>query len=107
MTILRNASILLVLTSRFVSVSAVAPPGDTQAVAASHVLHRTANIDGLEFFNRAAGPIDAPVALLLDDFPTSSQMFRNLIPGLAVKYHVIASDYPGYGRGTVFRPFES
>ena len=60
--------------------------------------HRTASIDGVEIFYREAGPADAPVVLLLHGFPTSSHMFRNLIPALADRYHVIAPDYPGYGQ---------
>ncbi|MGI5439927.1 alpha/beta fold hydrolase [Streptomyces shenzhenensis] len=58
---------------------------------------RTENIDGVEVFYREAGPEDAPVILLLHGFPTSSRMFRNLIPQLADRYHVIAPDYPGFG----------
>jgi pimeloyl-ACP methyl ester carboxylesterase len=49
-------------------------------------------------FYREAGPKDAPTVLLLHGFPTSSHMFRNLIPQLADRYHVIAPDYPGYGQ---------
>ena len=60
--------------------------------------YRTAKIDGLDIFYREAGPGDAPVVLLLHGFPTSSHMFRNLIPLLANRYHVIAPDYPGYGQ---------
>ncbi|MEK1871819.1 MAG: alpha/beta hydrolase, partial [Rhizobium altiplani] len=60
--------------------------------------YRTAKIDGLDIFYREAGPGDAPVVLLLHGFPTSSHMFRNLIPLLADRYHVIAPDYPGYGQ---------
>ena len=60
--------------------------------------HRTAKIDGVNIFYREAGPKDAPVVLLLHGFPTSSHMFRNLIPALADRYHVIAPDYPGYGQ---------
>jgi pimeloyl-ACP methyl ester carboxylesterase len=52
---------------------------------------------GLNIFYREAGPKDAPVILLLHGYPTSSHMFRNLIPMLAVKYHVIAPDLPGFG----------
>ena len=51
-----------------------------------------------KIFYREAGPSDAPVVLLLHGFPTSSHMFRNLIPELADRYHVIAPDYPGYGQ---------
>jgi pimeloyl-ACP methyl ester carboxylesterase len=60
--------------------------------------HRTKTIDGIRLFYREAGPANAPVVLLLHGFPTSSHMFRNLIPELADRYHVIAPDYPGYGQ---------
>ena len=60
--------------------------------------HRTATVDGVEIFYREAGAPDAPVVLLLHGFPTSSHMFRNLIPALADRYRVIAPDYPGYGQ---------
>jgi hypothetical protein len=46
--------------------------------------HRTANVDGIDIFYREAGPADAPAVLLLHGFPTSSHMFRNLIPALAI-----------------------
>ena len=60
--------------------------------------HRTATVDGVEIFYREAGAPDAPAVLLLHGFPTSSHMFRNLIPALADRYRVIAPDYPGYGQ---------
>ena len=60
--------------------------------------HRTATVDGVKIFYREAGPDEAPVVLLLHGFPTSSHMFRNLIPALADQYHVIAPDYPGFGQ---------
>jgi len=60
-------------------------------------LHKTIKIDGLDIFYREAGPKDAPTIVLLHGFPTSSHMFRNLIPELSDKYHVVAPDYPGYG----------
>lgn len=60
--------------------------------------HRTANVDGINVFYRQAGASDRPVVLLLHGFPTSSHMFRHLIPALADNYHVIAPDYPGYGQ---------
>lgn len=59
--------------------------------------YRTVTVDGLEIFYREAGPRDAPTVLLLHGFPTSSHMFRNLIPALADRYHVVAPDYPGCG----------
>jgi len=62
------------------------------------VHYRSAMIDGVKMFFREAGPASAPVVLLLHGFPTSSHMFRNLIPALADRYHVIAPDYPGFGQ---------
>lgn len=53
--------------------------------------------NGINVFYREAGPKDAPVILLLHGYPTSSFMFRNLIPVLAERYHVIAPDLPGFG----------
>ena len=61
------------------------------------VHHRTAQVDGLTVFYREAGSPDAPVLLLLHGYPTSSHMFRHLIPALADRYHVIAPDHIGYG----------
>mgnify|MGYP003650626459 FL=1 len=69
----------------------------SHVVADSQVMHRTMRIDDLEIFYREAGPKDAPTVLLLHGFPTSSHMFRNLIPALADRYHVVAPDYPGFG----------
>ena len=60
-------------------------------------LHKTVEIDGLDIFYREAGPKDATTILLLHGFPTSSHMFRNLIPTLAEKFHLVAPDYPGFG----------
>ena len=69
------------------------------AAAPSSVTHyRTKTVDGMNIFYREAGPPSAPVVLLLHGFPTSSHMFRNLIPALSDRYHVIAPDYPGYGQ---------
>ena len=66
----------------------------------TQVMHRTIKIDNLDIFYREAGPKDGPNVLLLHGFPTSSHMFRNLIPALAEKYHVIAPDYPGFGNSS-------
>ncbi len=63
--------------------------------------HRIAKVNDLDIFYREAGPKDAPAVLLLHGFPTSSQMFRNLIPALADKYRVIAPDYPGFGHSSM------
>jgi len=53
------------------------------------------------FFIVNLGPKDAPTIVLLHGFPTSSQMFRNLIPALSHKYHVVAPDYPGFGNSSM------
>ncbi len=65
------------------------------------VYYRTIKIDGLEIFYREAGDPDHPTLLLLHGFPTSSHMFRDLIPKLADRYHVVAPDYPGYGNSSM------
>jgi len=59
--------------------------------------YQHALVNGAAIFYREAGPKDAPAILLLHGFPTSSHMFRNLIPVLAERYHVIAPDFPGFG----------
>ncbi len=59
--------------------------------------YRHAQVQGLDIFYREAGPQSAPTVLLLHGFPSSSHMFRDLIPVLAQRYHVIAPDYPGFG----------
>ena len=59
--------------------------------------YRTVKVQGLNIFYREAGRDDAPVVLLLHGFPSSSRMYEKLIPALAVRYHVVAPDYPGFG----------
>jgi pimeloyl-ACP methyl ester carboxylesterase len=61
-------------------------------------LHKTVEVDGLNIFYREAGDVNKPTILLLHGYPTSSHMFRNLITDLSVRYHVLAPDYPGFGR---------
>lgn len=85
----------LALSSLFFTVShAVAAPSATTAAV---VQHEFREVDGHKIFYRAAGPINAPVVLLLHGFPSSSHQFRELIPKLAVRYRVIAPDLPGFG----------
>lgn len=79
--------------NRGAGVTKPAAPAD----AAPPTHYRTAQIGGHAIFYREAGPPDAPVVLLLHGWPTSSRMFRNLIPRLADRYHVIAPDYLGFG----------
>ncbi len=62
------------------------------------VTHKTIEVDGVEIFYREAGPKDAPSILLLHGYPTSSHMFRNLMRDLSDEFHLVAPDYPGYGR---------
>ena len=59
--------------------------------------YRTASVDGLKVFYREAGDPQAPTVLLLHGFPTSSHMYRDLIPALADRYRVVAPDLPGFG----------
>jgi pimeloyl-ACP methyl ester carboxylesterase len=59
--------------------------------------YRHADVDGLKIFYREAGSKNSPTVLLLHGFPTSSHMFRNLIPVLADRFHVVAPDLPGFG----------
>ena len=97
MKALKTSLLAMALVALSVATSAVS---HAQQPDESQVLHRTINVEGLEIFYREAGPIDAPAVLLLHGFPTSSHMFRNLIPALAEKYHVVAPDYPGYGNSS-------
>ena len=88
----RTALILACMAITISSIAAAEPPK-------TH--HKTVKVGDLDIFYREAGPRDAPVVLLLHGFPTSSQMFRNLIPQLADKYRVIAPDYPGFGHSSM------
>jgi pimeloyl-ACP methyl ester carboxylesterase len=65
------------------------------------IAYRTVSIDGLDIFYREAGSRSNPTILLLHGFPTSSHMFRNLIPALADRFHLVAPDYPGYGNSSM------
>jgi len=62
------------------------------------VRFKTADVDGLKLFYREAGDTARPTVLLLHGFPSASHMFRDLIPELADKYHVVAPDLPGFGQ---------
>jgi len=61
----------------------------------------TVDVDGVEVFYREAGPDDAPALLLLHGFPSASHMFRDLIPVLSDRYHLIAPDLPGFGQSAM------
>lgn len=62
--------------------------------------YNTEKVDGLDIFYREAGSKDKPTLVLLHGYPTSSFMFRNLMEDLSSEYHLIAPDYPGYGRSS-------
>jgi pimeloyl-ACP methyl ester carboxylesterase len=89
---------LPLLAAGLAAPQALAATGSQAAKPPVVTYHRTKTVDGIKIFYREAGPKGAPVVLLLHGFPTSSHMFRNLIPELADRYHVIAPDYPGYGQ---------
>ncbi|RKP49918.1 alpha/beta hydrolase [Cohnella endophytica] len=65
------------------------------------VRYKKTKIDGLDIFFREAGHPDRPTLILLHGFPSSSHMFRDLIPLLADRFHVIAPDYPGFGNSSM------
>ncbi|BDZ30842.1 alpha/beta hydrolase [Lactiplantibacillus sp. WILCCON 0030] len=63
-------------------------------------IYQTINVDGLKIFYREAGSPNKPTMLLLHGFPSASHMFRNLIPALADRFHLIAPDFPGFGQSS-------
>lgn len=63
-----------------------------------NIKHRTIEVNGIKIFYREAGNPDAPALLLLHGFPSSSHMFRNLMPLLAGQFHLVAPDFPGFGQ---------
>jgi pimeloyl-ACP methyl ester carboxylesterase len=83
---------------------ATVSPAQSTEPSVTKTVHKSVKVDGLDIFYREAGRKDAPTVLLLHGFPTSSQMFRNLIPALADKYHVVAPDYPGFGNSSMPAP---
>ena len=89
MTFARRLMLLIFGAILMVNQAAQAAPND--------IHYRTVNVQGVEIFYREAGDPKAPTLLLLHGFPTSSHMFRDLIPLLADRYHLVAPDYPGFG----------
>lgn len=82
--------------------AALAVPGGAMAAQpirtpAAQVRYRTVDVNGIRIFYREAGDPMLPTLLLLHGFPSSSHMFRHLLPALADRFHLIAPDYPGFG----------
>lgn len=100
---LSRRAVLAMLASASTAVSMPGVAGAAQArtqpqeKTMSAIHYRTQAVGDVQVFYREAGPADAPVILLLHGFPTSSHMFRDLIPALADRYRVIAPDLPGFG----------
>lgn len=69
----------------------------TYAQGSTNIAYKTVKVDGLDIFYREAGDPKNPTLLLLHGFPASSHMFRELIPRLSDRFHMVAPDYPGFG----------
>ncbi len=94
-----SAVMVTLLASTSTALAEQTASQDSKATSVQ-VLFKTLKVGQVDIFYREAGRKDAPTVLLLHGFPTSSQMFRNLIPALADRYHVFAPDYPGFGNSS-------
>lgn len=92
-----SAAIALFFGASLMITPATAAQPTAAPSAPIHASSKSVSIDGLDIAYREAGPKNAPVVLLLHGFPSSSHMYRDLIPQLATHYRVIAPDYPGFG----------
>jgi pimeloyl-ACP methyl ester carboxylesterase len=97
---IRTAVAIVALAAFSIQLRA-ADVAEADGISGHPTLYKTVKVNGLDIFYREAGPANAPTVILLHGFPTSSRMFRNLIPALADKYHLIAPDYPGYGHSSM------
>ncbi len=84
---------------------AAAAPNAARPHAAIEVTYSTQTVDGVRIFYREAGDRSKPTLVLLHGFPASSHQFRNLIPALADRFHLIAPDYPGFGHSDAPDPW--
>ena len=94
----------LVITWLIFTGFAVAETDEQSAVVESNryqTQYNTVTVQDMEIFYREAGSRSAPTIVLLHGFPTSSHMFRNLIPALADQFHLVAPDYPGFGNSAM------
>jgi pimeloyl-ACP methyl ester carboxylesterase len=100
MTVLQTVTRAIAAVAALLTIS-IASPATAQTTTnpptAGVTHYHYTGVDGVHVFYREAGPKDGPIILLLQGFPTSSQQYRNLIPALSDRYHIIAPDYPGFG----------
>lgn len=96
-TIMAAGALALTLATPFMAPTTGFAAGTTIASDVTQAQFHYEKIDGINIAYREAGDPKKPTVLLLHGFPTSSHMFRNLIPQLAKSFHVIAPDYPGFG----------
>ena len=95
----RSKRFLVIISAGFAALISISTV-DAQTPKDATVTYNTVKIDGLDIFYREAGDRSKPTILLLHGFPTSSFMFRNLMPQLADNFHVVAPDYPGFGQSS-------
>lgn len=96
-----GSALLVVLALGVYSFRSVEPTTTENSVMTienSKTSYKSIKVNGINIFYREAGDVNKPTILLLHGYPTSSHMFRNLITDLSVQYHVLAPDYPGFGR---------
>ena len=97
----RHYAALFALSLVMVLSATLTDNAQTSKTNGAEVTYKTVKIEGIDVFYREAGDKNKPTILLLHGFPTSSFMFRNLIPQLAGKFHVVAPDYPGFGQSSM------
>jgi len=94
---------IILLTILSLGIYSFSTPKNNDAVSnlnstTQPTFHKNVKVNDINIFYREAGDVNKPTILLLHGYPTSSHMFRNLITDLSVSYHVLAPDYPGFGR---------
>ncbi|MFT6907980.1 MAG: pimeloyl-ACP methyl ester carboxylesterase [Oleiphilaceae bacterium] len=99
MTFRTSKTLKLVLASLALNFVVSTPSFATESL--SDVKYKTVTVDGQEIFYREAGDPQNQTILLLHGFPTSSHMFRELIPELSERFHLVAPDYPGFGQSSM------
>ena len=99
MTFRTRKTLKLVLASLALNFVVSTPSFASESL--SDVKYKTVTVDGQEIFYREAGDPQNPTILLLHGFPTSSHMFRELIPELSERFHLVAPDYPGFGQSSM------